>query len=488
MSHPRINPIEQKQLFLDDSAIAQMTGVTRQLHQPFDHQPVVRPDHSQGQVSVQSRSAPQWNPEKRLWEWWYWGYYRVPPHGPYHSTEARANCYATSNDGVHWETPNLGLYEWQGSRQNNIALDPAARTLYHIIRDEQEPDPQRRYKALFDVHDRYLGVSPDGFTWTMLDAPPIPSQDESHFLYDESSGQYLAFVKQPTEWGRSVWLATSTDFQHFTAPQLVFHSDAVDRENRKRRVQQVVTDPAYCSPPLVDETDHIAQVYQMAVLPYAGSYIGFPVLFNPAGAIPPPHMNYTGLNQVELTFSHDRLHWTRVADRALFLPVDPQADATYGWAQKLLCGAPHIHEGREIWLYYNALRFRGPRELYKTVPDAYFEDESALVLAKLRLDGFVSLDAPEAGTVTTQPFLPNGGQLWVNVEAQAGEVRAEVLDAATGQVLPGYSTGEAQPLQGDHLHGRLAWATQSALPQDRAVQVRFHLSHAQLYAFGVSVG
>ncbi len=105
----------------------------------------------------------------------------------------------------------------------------------------------------------------------------------------------------------------------------------------------------------------------------------------------------------------------------------------------MLCGAPHIHEGREIWIYYNALRFRGPRELYTTVPDTYFEDESALVLAKLRLDGFVALHAEATGTVTTQPFLPNGGQLWVNVEAQTGEVRAEVLDATTGQIVPGYS-------------------------------------------------
>src|SRR5205823_8888527 len=128
---------------------------------------VIRPDRAQGQVAVQTRSAPQWNSEKRLWEWWYWGYYRVPPYGKYHATERSLNCYATSTDGIHWERPNLGLYEWRGSRQNNVARDPAeARTLYHIVRDEQAADPQRRYKALFDVHDRYLGVSPDGFTWT----------------------------------------------------------------------------------------------------------------------------------------------------------------------------------------------------------------------------------------------------------------------------------------------------------------------------------
>lgn len=483
-----INPTEQKQLFLDDSAIDQMSGVTRRLHQPTSHEPVIRPDRSQGQVAVQSRSAPQWNSEKGLWEWWYWGYYRVPPHGKYHSTTAWANCYATSRDGVHWERPNLGLYEWRGSRHNNIARDPAeARTLYHIIRDEQEADPARRYKALFDVHDRYLGVSPDGFTWTMLDVPPIPSQDESHFLYDQSGGQYLAFVKQPTAWGRSVWLATSPDFQHFSKPQLVFHTDETDQQNRQLRVQQVVTDPAYLAPPLVNDADLMAQVYQMAVLPYNGLYVGFPVLFNPAGAIPPPHLNYTGLNQVELTVSHDRLHWQQVADRALFLPVDPWQDDTYGWAQKLLCGTPHIHDNKEIWLYYNALRFRGPRELYKDIADSYFEDESALVLAKLRLDGFVALAADQAGTVVTKPFQVRGGQLTVNVDARDGAVRAELLDAATGQPLAGYTVTDTVAFQGDQLSGPLGWRTQTTLPVEQTVQVRFYLQQAQLYAFWITI-
>jgi len=479
-----IDPTQQKQLFLDDSAIEQMTGVTRRLHQPVDHQPVIRPDRSQGQVSVQSRSAPQWNSEKGLWEWWYWGYYRVPPHGKYQSTEARANCYATSTDGIHWEIPNLGLYEWRGSRQNNIACDPAEpRTLYHIIRDEQEPDPQRRYKALFDVHDRYLGVSPDGFTWTMLDVPPIPSQDESHFLYDPGTSEYLAFVKQPTDWGRSVWLATSTDFQRFSSPQLVFHTDAIDQQNRQQRVQHVVDDPAYLAPPLLNHDNLLAQVYQMAVLPYAGLYVGFPVLFNPAGAIPPPHMNFTGLNQVELTVSHDRLHWERVADRALFLPVDPWDDATYGWAQKLLCGTPHIYEEREIWIYYNALRFRGHQDLYKTVTAHYFDDASALVLAKLRLDGFVSLAAAGEGTIVTKPFLANGGHLCVNAHAGDGVLYAEILDAETQQPLPGFSAADALSLQADQLGSRLTWQYQLTLPYAQRVCVRFHLRQAQLYAF-----
>ena len=29
-------------------------------------------------------------------------------------------CYAESDDGIHWTRPDLGLFEWEGSKRNNI--------------------------------------------------------------------------------------------------------------------------------------------------------------------------------------------------------------------------------------------------------------------------------------------------------------------------------------------------------------------------------
>ena len=53
--------------------------------------------------------------------------------------------------------------------------------------------------------------------------------------------QYLALVKQQTEWGRSVWLSTSKDFTTFTDPVLILHSDEIDRENcRQRNMNAIV--------------------------------------------------------------------------------------------------------------------------------------------------------------------------------------------------------------------------------------------------------
>ncbi len=101
----------------------------------------------------------------------------------------------------------------------------------HVIRDEGDPDPQRRYKALFSdaAHlNRHPGFSSDGFEWTFPDVLPIPSQDTSQLAHDKGdANRYLATVKHRTQWGRSAWLVESADFVNWTDPKLVMHSDEI---------------------------------------------------------------------------------------------------------------------------------------------------------------------------------------------------------------------------------------------------------------------
>ena len=474
--HDPIHPERHKQLFLDDHAVESAAGVTRTLHQPEKQGAVLRGDVSAGQTGVQSRSSPQWNSDRQVWEWWYWAFYDAP-----NATGDRLDYYAVSKDGIEWEKPSLGLYEGRGPGDRNVAWDPTARSIYHVIRDEGAADPRRRYKGLFDLLDRRIGFSPDGFDWTLPDISPVPSQDESHCVYDESTGRYLATVKQATDWGRSVFLSTSENFTDWSFPTLVFNTDEQDNENRKRRIREATEDPDYLTPPVIGEPpeDYIAQCYQMAVMPYEGLYVGFPALYNPAG--PDGAGNNTGLNQIELTVSRDMRTWDRVADRELFIGIDPWDGVNYGTAQNLMSGCPHVR-GDEIWVYYNALRFRAYSDQHPELDPAFFKDGSALCLAKLRLDGFVSLDAAGGGSVVTKPFLFTGAGLSVNVEAR-GELRAELLDPRTGEPMPGFTAGECSPLAGDLLSGPIRWGERARPETDAQAQVRFHLRDASLYAF-----
>ncbi len=93
-------------------------------------------------------------------------------------------AYAESRDGVHWVKPNLGLVGYHGNRDNNLILtDPAPLGIVNlkVLRDPDDPDPERRYKISTHVYFRHhtrLGTlapwaSADGLRWKLLtDAHP----------------------------------------------------------------------------------------------------------------------------------------------------------------------------------------------------------------------------------------------------------------------------------------------------------------------------
>jgi hypothetical protein len=51
--------------------------------------------------------------------------------------------YAESADGYHWDKPKLGLFEYEGSKDNNIVWPNHVNA---ILVDDEEPDVGRRYK------------------------------------------------------------------------------------------------------------------------------------------------------------------------------------------------------------------------------------------------------------------------------------------------------------------------------------------------------
>ena len=490
MSAMKINPSQYRQLFLDDGAVEGVTGLRRVLHQPTRCGPVLRPTGES--YALQAWNPPHWNQDKGLWEWWYTGFYTVPPHGKHQSTSKTLVQYACSSDGIHWDTPNLGEYRFRGSNENNIVVDPeyAPLFLYHMIEDRSDPDPERRYKALFGPHDRQPAISPDGKRWTFLEVPPIPSSDTSHLMFDEQTGQFLATVKMGTQWGRSVALSVSKDFEHWSEPELILHTDPLDCENRVRRIQEVVRDPAYLSPPLVDGGDYQAEIYLMPILPYQGVYVGLPVIFNPAGTIPPPHNNFTALNQIELATSRDLYNWTRVADRELFLGVVPWDGVAYDTACTYPCGPPIVRDD-EIWIYYTANRFRASNiNLYGDRYRPFFKDKSALNLAKLRLDGFVSLDSETSGSVVTKPFelsrelKPPCFNVNVQVKDNGALLTAELLHGRDLTPVSPYTSENCIPVKGDHLAARVRWRAENAPDLPETVRLRFILSGpVSLYSF-----
>ena len=59
-------------------------------------------------------------------------------------------CYAESEDGIRWTKPNLSRMRFKGSKENNALALPAALIAgATLIKDEEDPHPDRRYKLVY---------------------------------------------------------------------------------------------------------------------------------------------------------------------------------------------------------------------------------------------------------------------------------------------------------------------------------------------------
>ncbi len=89
--------------------------------------------------------------------------------------------YAESRDGLRWTRPKLGLYEYEGSKENNIVWmdDPWAkreqRNPMAIFKDTNPAcAPDARYKSVARGDDGvYALKSPDGIHWSLLSPKPV---------------------------------------------------------------------------------------------------------------------------------------------------------------------------------------------------------------------------------------------------------------------------------------------------------------------------
>lgn len=477
---PRVTP-EHKQLFVDDYLIGKLVNVKRTLHQPVKHpDPLIQPVHPWENFAVQTRTAPFWVPEEKVWKFFYMAFAKKGKG----VREQHTSLYAVSKDGLRWDKPVLNLVEWDGSKANNLVAehDRSEQFLYHVVYDPHDV-PERRYKGMFGIGKRQPAVSPDGFHWTPLEVSAVPSADESQMIYDELGKQFLSTVKHAAPYGRSVYLAVSKDFVTWTEPRLIFHADGEDQVIGRQRIAERVSDPRWVPMTINQPSHYNVDIYNMPVFPYEGMYLGLPMKFHQTG--PTPIGNQDGFHMVEMVSTRDLREWQRVAGRAIFIPLSHDGLDRYDTGTIVPPTRPIVRDG-ELWFYYSGMRRRfqpsniGPlvdgRRRYVSVPD-----NGAILLAKLRQDGFVSMDAGhQEGTLLTVRLNLEGNRMFVNADASGGRIRAEILGPTDT-----FSLDRSVPVRGDHLKAELKWkgTPDWAALEGKQVRIRFHLRQASLFAF-----
>lgn len=495
-----------KQLFLDDYIVQKMEGLSRTLHQPVKKGPVMKPDlATEGYVWWRS---PIWIPEE--------GVYRM-----YYNNE-QFGMLATSKDGIHWERPNLGLVEFRGSTNNNHLPDSCPS---HVAYDPGDPDPNRRYKALFapSWDKRVPATSPDGLHWTRFDVPAIPSSDTSGMCFDPYHQRWIATLKTTGKYGRSANISISTDFEHWSAPRFFFGTDDEDQALGQENIRRRLADPGLARPLFVDPDPALGwqpptwrnkltpqaqaawqtECYMMSLFPYEGVYVALLMIYHATGTGLPEKNNTDGFHLIQLAMTRDlETPLTRLGNRETFIgPSRIDQHGLVGNYDRMQLGVTDtpIERGDELWFYYSGTKcrvpmhdrwmdgnLRDPSTLSAVERADWLEDApSALCLAVLRRDGFISLDAGQQdGYVLTKPMKLTGSRLLLNLDATKGHARVEILDEQ-GRPINGFSGEQAAQITGDGTRLPVTWHRNRAIDKlaGQTVHFKIHLRNAKLYAF-----
>ena len=153
-------------------------------------------------------------------------------------TSGECTCYAESEDGIRWARPKLGLYEINGSKDNNVMLTnmpPFTHNFAPFLDRRPGVPADERYEAFAGLGGKFGGlcafVSGDGIHWQkMQDASVITKGAfdlQNISFWSEAEQCYAAYFRIFTGGGtdektwkpigvRWVSRATSKDFIHWS--------------------------------------------------------------------------------------------------------------------------------------------------------------------------------------------------------------------------------------------------------------------------------
>ena len=347
-------------------------------------------------------------------------------------------CYATSEDGIKWDKPELGLVDYKESRANNIIWRGPHGV--GIFKDHRDSDPARRYKLIMQdpikgpvprSHGVSTSYSTDGIHWSaprrIKGIGTIAADTHNNVFWDPTSKKYVGITRTWGKMGREVTRIESSDFENW--------------EN--------------CGVVMRGLEKHF-QPYSMPVFRHAGVYLGLVAIH----AQRPVDRVWT-----ELAWSPDSMQWHRIAPGKALIPCsDKILDYDYGCVYA--CAYP-VFLDNEIRLYYGGSDYH------------HFGWRTGnLSLATLRPDGFAGYEqeSKDESAIITTTAIPYAGQsirITADVE-KGGSIKVSIIDHEGQDAV---AAGTASNTVTD---GTLKWNKE--IDADK-ICLKFELSNAKLYSF-----
>ncbi len=437
---------KQLELLVDDYLIEEMQAAELRLHSPIAREIVIVHDEPWEGNTCGYHTVFR---DGDIYRMYYRGSHYDPKSGK--QTHREFTCYAESRDGIHWEKPNLGLIEFNGSRQNNIILDDIGTHNFTPFRDAN-PDctADARYKALGVGRGENAGKlfafkSSDGIHWTLMKETPVLTQgafdSQNLGFWDSVRQEYRAYYRDFREGFRDIKTSTSSDFLDWTDPVWLEYPGAPQEHLYTNQIC-----PYYRAP-------HI--------------FIGFPTRYLPGR---------DSLTEGLLMTSRDGRTFHRWGE-AIIRPGRNRDRwhnrSNYIWWGLVETQSDIPGAGNELSLYSNERYYYGPGVKIRRYT--------------YRIDGFVSVHAGlDGGEFTTKPLAFEGDTLVMNFSTSAaGSIRVEVQDT-DGQPVPGFTLSDCPEIYGDEIEKTVQWKMGENLNSlsGKEIRLRFVMRDADVYAFG----
>ncbi len=446
---------ERRELFVDGRILDDLDNCYLEMHEPVREDVAVRFNYAwEGKFS----GYPTVLFDNGLYRLYYRGWDKVK------EDRTATLCYAESRDGVNWTKPDLGLHEINGTTQNNVLLteEPFTHNFAPFIDTKPGIPKEERYKAVAGTEKSglFAFVSSNGIHWEKIREEPILTWGlfDSHnvVFWSEEEACYVGYYRTWTGEGytgfRSVSRVVSADFLNW--------SDCAEMHYGNTPAEQIYTNgttPYFRAP-------HV--------------YLALAKRFFPGKNALPPEEGQSLVEDPEYCrHSSDSVfmstrggyEFDRLFMEAFIRPgPDPQ-----DWIARDNAPALGIVPGKD-------------KELYMYRLSHYAQPGAHLTRYSLRLDGFVSVEAPyEGGACTTRPLTFSGDRLQINyATSAAGELFVEILDLI-GDPLPGFSAEECQLIFGDQISRVVSWQNGPDVSDlvGIPIRLRFILKDANLFSF-----
>ncbi len=463
----------RRELFVDQFLIKKVVGQAElKLHQPTQREiAIVFNEPWEGNSS----GYPTVFQDGKIFRMYYRGHAYLLDKAPLRMAQSEVVCYAESQDGIHWVKPKLKLFTWPNANINNIIWRGGAEAHNFSPFKDTNPAclPDQRYKAVggtVTTKGLLTFKSADGIHWSKMSDGPVVTKGafDSHntIFWNEDHEKYVMYLRSIHAGLRHISVSYSKDFKNWSDPVSITFPN---------------------SPPQGMYTNQIGPYYRAPHI-----LLGFPTRY----VVRKMNPHIKELEPIKLrnnifAITDDRIG-TDLTDGAFISSRDGLAFHRFNEA--FLRPGP---EGEKRWMYGDNYQSYGlwetksecrdcPNEISMHFNEMSWRKNHRLRRYTIRLDGFVSMNAPyEGGEFITKPVRFDGKKLRINYSTSAaGSVRIEFQDAA-GQPIPGYSLEDSVELYGDSTEQLVSWKQGSDISSlnGKPICLRFVLKDGDIYSY-----